>query len=195
MFLKFLLGASLLLGSAQASAQAITYDIDANHTDVIAQWSHFGFSNPTAHFGEAFGTIVFDEKQPQNTQVNVALPLSGMEAYSKKFNEHLQSADFFDVEKHPLATFKSTKVQKTGKNTFKMWGDLSIKEHTKEVVLDVVLNKIGERNDKPAIGFDAQTTLKRSDFGLGMAAPMVSDEVSIRITTEAHGLVAVKTNP
>lgn len=74
-------------------------------------------------------------------------------------------------------------------------GGLTIKEHSKEVVLDVVLNKIGERNGKPAIGFDARTTLKRSDFGLGMAAPMVSDEVFIRITTEAHGLVAVENTP
>lgn len=123
MFFRILLGASLLLGSLQAYAQAVTYDIDASHTDVIAQWNHFGFSNPTAHFGEVFGTIVFDGKHPENTQVNVALPLSGMEAYSKKFNGHLQSSDFFDVEKYPLATFKSTKVTKTGKNTFKMWGD------------------------------------------------------------------------
>ena len=114
------------------------------------------------------------------------LPLAGITSYTAKFNEHLSSADFFDVAQFPQATFKSTSVTANGGNKFTVVGDLTIKNTTKPVTLDVTLNGAGPHPmiKKQAIGFDATTTLKRSDFGLDMAAPAVSDEVSLRITTE-----------
>jgi polyisoprenoid-binding protein YceI len=116
----------------------------------------------------------------------VTLPLSGLNAFTAKFDEHLRSADFFDAIKFPSASFRSTKVEDLGDGKLKVSGDLTIKDITKPVVLDVTLNKIGENMQKQAaIGFDASTTIKRSDFGVGLYAPAVSDEVRIRITTEA----------
>lgn len=164
-----------------------TYTLDPTHTDVLAQWSHFGFSNPTAHFGNVDGTLVYDAADVTKSTVQVTLPLSGLNSFTAKFDEHLKSGDFFDAAKFPSATFKSTKVESAGTNKLTVTGDLTIKDQTKPVVLDVTLNGAGEHPMKkvPAAGFDATTTIKRSDFGVGQYAPNVSDEVKIRITAEA----------
>ena len=186
MFKRLTLAAALVAASTAAFAEPVSYKIDPAHTDVIAQWNHFGFSNPTAHFGQAEGTIVYDADNVAASRVEVTLPLSGLNSYTAKFDEHLRSGDFFEVAKFPAATFKSTRVEAAGEGKLKVSGELTIKDITKPVVLDVTLNKVGENmGGQPTIGFDATTTVKRTDFGLGMYAPAVSDEVSIRITTEA----------
>lgn len=184
-----LLSAAALLAFAVAPAFAapVTYKLDPSHTNVIAQWNHFGFSNPFANFGNVEGTLVYDAANIGNSSVQVTLPLSGLEAFTPKFNEHLRSADFFDAAKFPNATFKSTRVEAAGEGKLKVSGELTITDITRPVVLDVTLNKAGEHPMKkvPAIGFDATATVKRSDFGVGAYAPMVSDEVALKITTEA----------
>ena len=186
MFNKLILAAALATASTAAFADPVRYTIDPSHTDVIAQWSHFGFSNPTAHFGQAEGTIVYDADDVAASSVEVTLPLAGMNSYTAKFDEHLRSSDFFAAAAFPVATFKSTSVEAVGEGKLKVAGVLTIKDNSKPVVLDVTLNKVGENmGGQPTIGFDATTTIKRTDFGVGMYAPAVSDEVRIRITTEA----------
>lgn len=184
---KTLLTASLLAFAGSAFAAPVTYKIDPNHTDVIAQWSHFGFSNPSAHFGKADGTIVYDAENVSASSVQVTLPLSGLNSFVADFDAHLRSGDFFDAEKFPAATFKSTKVESAGKGKLKVTGDLTIKDITKPVVLDVTLNKAAEQPmaKRAAIGFDATATVSRTEFGVGKYVPNVSDEVKLRITTEA----------
>lgn len=166
-----------------------TYKLDPSHTDVLVQWNHLGFSNPTAHFGGAEGTLVFDAADVTKSTVEVKLPLTGLNSFTAKFDEHLKGADFFDAAKFPAATFKSTKVEANGTNKLTVTGDLTIKDVTKPVTLDVTVNGGGEHPmaKVPAAGFDATTTLKRSDFGVGAYAPNISDEVKVRITTEATG--------
>ena len=186
MFKQLILAAALASASSAALAEQVTYTLDPAHTDVIAQWNHFGFSIPTAHFGNVEGTLVYDSADVTKSTLEVKLPLSGLNSFTAKFDEHLRSADFFDVAAFPVATFKSTRVEAAGEGKLKVTGDLTIKDITKPVVLDVTLNKVGENMaGQPAIGFDATTTLKRTDFGVGLYAPAVSDEVAIRITTEA----------
>lgn len=165
--------------AAAPAAEAIkiasgTYKLDPTHTDVLAQWSHFGFSNPSAHFGNVEGTLVYNAEDVTKSTVEVKLPLSGLNSFTAKFAD---------------ATFKSTKVEAAGTNKLTVIGDLTIKGITKPVTLDVTVNGGGEHPmaKVPAAGFDATTTLKRSDFGVGAYAPNVSDEVKIRITTEATG--------
>lgn len=184
---KTLLVAALFAFSGAALAAPVTYKLDPNHTNVIAQWSHFGFSNPSAHFGKADGTLVYDADDIGASSVQVTLPLAGLNSFVSEFDDHLRSADFFEAEKFPSATFKSTKVESAGEGKLSVTGDLSIKGITKPVVLDVTLNKVGEQPmaKRAAIGFDATGTVLRSDFGLGKYAPAVSDEVKLRITTEA----------
>ncbi|MFQ6311397.1 YceI family protein [Lysobacter capsici] len=170
-----------------ASAAALTYKIDPNHTDVVASWSHFGFSNPVAHFGKVDGSITYDPAKPAASKVEVTIPLDGLDSHVADFDEHLKSADFFDAAKYPTITFKSTKVEAAGAKKLKVTGDLTVHGVTKPAVLDVTVNKIGEQPmaKRAAAGFDATTTLKRSDFGIAKYVPNVSDEIKIRITTEA----------
>jgi len=164
-----------------------TYALDPRHTDVIAQWSHFGFSNPSMHFGQIEGKIVFDADNIAGSSVEATIPLAGLESFVPDFNTHLRSADFFEAEKFPNVTFKSTAVEAGGINQLKVTGDLTIKGITQQVVLDVIINGFGEHpmSKRPTAGFDAMATIKRSDFGLGAYAPAVSDEIRLRITTEA----------
>ena len=182
-----LASASVAAGISAAAAAPVTYQMDPNHTNVTASWSHFGFSNPVAHFGQVDGAIVYDADNVGQSSVSVTIPLAGLNAYVEKFNQHLRSADFFDADKFPTITFKSTRVEAAGGNKLRVFGDLTVRGVTKPVVLDTTLNKIGEQpmEKRAAAGFDATTTIKRSDFGVGKYAPNVSDEVIIRITTEA----------
>ena len=182
-----LASASVAAGISVAAAAPVTYKMDPNHTDVIASWSHFGFSHPIAHFGQVDGVIVYDADNVGQSSVSVTIPLAGLEAHVEAFNEHLRSADFFDAGQFPTITFKSSKVEAAGDNKLRVFGDLTVHGVTWPVVLDTTINKIGEQPmaKRAAAGFDATTTIKRSDFGVGKYAPNVSDEVTIRITTEA----------
>lgn len=177
--------------AAAPAAEAIkavsgTYALDPTHTDVLVQWSHFGFSKPSAHFGISEGKLVYDADDVSKSSVEVTLPLSALDSFVPKLDEHLKGADFFDAAKFPNATFKSTQVESTGPNKLRVTGDLTVKDQTKPVVLDVTLNGAGEHPmlKKQAIGFSATGTIKRTDFGVGNYAPNVSDDVQLSITTE-----------
>ena len=180
--------AALLGASLTAQAAPVTYKLDPSHTMVLFSWNHFGFSNPTANLGIGEGTLVYDEAKPANSSVEVSLPLANLDTHVRALDEHLKKPDFFDAAKYPVVTFKSTHVEPLGGNKFKVTGDLTVHGVTKPVVLDATLNKAGMQPmlKVPAIGFDATATIKRSDFGVGAYVPNVSDEVQIRITTEAE---------
>ena len=184
--LKYLALAGLLGAAVSAQAAPVTYKLDPGHTMVVASWSHFGFSNPVATFGEVEGTLVYDAANVPASRVEVTLPVSGLDAVSDKLTAHLQGKDFFDMANHPDATFKSSKVESAGGNKLKVTGDLTIRGTTRPVVLDVTLNKSADVDGRGKLGFDATTTIKRSEFGMAMALPNVSDDVQLRITTEAN---------
>lgn len=187
MFKRLALAAALAAASTLAVAAPVTYRIDPTHTDVIASWSHLGFSNPIAHFGQVDGSITYDPQNVAASKVEVTIPLAGMNSHVPAFDEHLRKKELFDVENFPTITFRSTKVEAAGEGRLRVTGELTVKGVTRPSVLDVTLNKIGEHpmNKRATIGFDATTTLKRSEFGIAYAVPAVSDEVRIRITTEA----------
>lgn len=186
MFKPLTLAAALLL-AGNAFAAPLSYKIDPNHTDVIAGWTHFGFSHPTARFGLVDGVIVYDAASVGESSVKVTIPLSGINSGVPDLDEHLRSSDFFEAEKYPTITFNSTKTEAAGDNKLRVTGDLTVHGVTRPVVLDVTLNKAGDHpmSKRAAIGFDAVTTIKRSDFNIAKFVPNVSDEISIRITTEA----------
>lgn len=183
LFVAAMAAFALLAGNAHA--EAVTYKLDPNHTVVLAQWDHGGYSHPVANFGQVDGTLVYDADDIAASSVQVMLPLAGLNSFVPKFDEHLRSDDFFDAAKYPNATFTSTKVEAAGEGRLKVTGDLTIKDNTRPVVLDVTLNKTGERNGRAAIGFDATATVKRSDFGVDLFVPNIGDEVKLTITTEA----------
>lgn len=185
---RCILIAGLLGAAATVQASPVTYKMDPGHTMVLFSWNHFGYSNPTADLGLGEGTLVFDQQDPAKSSVEVTLPLSGLDTHVPALDEHLKKADFFDAAKYPVVTFKSTRVVPVDATHFKVTGNLTVHGVTKPVTLDATLNKIGPHPmmKVQAIGFDATATLKRSDFGMGAYVPMVSDEIKVRITTEAE---------
>jgi polyisoprenoid-binding protein YceI len=185
--LRYLLLAGLVSAAVTAQAAPVTYKLDPGHTMVLFSWNHFGFSNPTANLGLGEGTLVFDEKDAAKSSVDVTLPLANLDTHVSALDEHLKKPDFIDADKYPTVTFKSTKVQAAGGNKYKVTGDLTVHGVTKPVTLDATLNKSGDHpmTKTPTVGFDATATLKRSDFGMGAYVPNVSDEIKVRITTEA----------
>ena len=173
---------------AAAPLHAATYTFEPQHTQGVLTWNHLGFANPTAQFNSVEGTLEFDPANPAHSSVIVKIPLLSMSTGVPDLNDDFRSTDFFDVAKFPVATFKSTRV-KIGKapDALKVIGELTVHGVVKPVLLDVTINKVGvnPRNNVPTVGFEAQATLNRSDFGLGLYVPQVSDEIRIHITAEA----------
>ena len=185
--LRYVLLAALLGTALSAQAAPVTYKLDPGHTMVLFSWSHFGFSHPTANIGLGEGTLVFDDQNPAKSTVDVTLPLSDLDTHVPALDKHLKEPDFFDADKYPTITFKSTSVQPLGNKKYKVTGDLTVHGVTKPVVLNATLNNVGTHpmTGQQAIGFNATGMLKRSDFGLGAYVPKVSDEIQLNITTEA----------
>ena len=187
MFARRLLIACLLAASASAFAAPQTFNIDPNHTQVSFTYNHFGFSNPTGRLEDIKGTVIVDQADWAKSSVSVTMPLNGLHTGVPKLDEHLKTPDFFDAAKFPDVTFKSTKVTKTGAGTLDIAGDLTAHGVTRPVTLHARINKIGENKmiGSQTAGFDADATLKRSEFGLKMYVPAVSDEVHVHITVSA----------
>lgn len=194
---RSIIASALAVASVSAVGAGVTYKLDPGHTNVIASWSHFGYSHPSANFGEVSGTLVYDAADPEKSSVEVSLPLSGLNTFVPALDGHLKKAEFFDVGKYPAATFQSTSVRAVGIGMFEVIGTLTIKDVSRPVTLHVKLNNAGVHpmTKQEAIGFDATATIKRSDFGMGMYAPAVSDEISLRITTEAAVPANTPTSP
>jgi polyisoprenoid-binding protein YceI len=173
---------------AAAPIHAAIYTFEPQHTQGVISWNHLGFANPTAQFNNVTGTLDFDQTEPSRASVMVTIPLTLMSTGVADLNDDFKSADFFDFAKFPTATFKSTRVEKgAAPDTLNVYGDLNLHGTVRPVALDVTLNKIGTnpRNNVPTVGFEAVATLKRSDFGLGLYIPQVSDEIRVHITAEA----------
>lgn len=172
------------VGIAQA---ADNYTLDPMHTYVEWHISHFGFSDPSGKWMIKSGTATLDKAKPQNSKVNVTIEMDTLVTGLPELDKHLESPLFFDVAKYPTATFVSNKVVLTGKETANVTGMLTFHGVTKPVMLKVKLNKAGVNpvTNKETVGFNATTTLKRSDFGMTAYLPGLGDDVKIDISAEA----------
>jgi polyisoprenoid-binding protein YceI len=176
------------LALATMPLYATTYTLEPDYTQGVFRWNHLGFSNPAAQFSQGAGTLEFDQADPSKSSVKVTIPLSSLNTGVPALDEHFRSADFFETAKFPTAAFVSTKVEKSvAADQLKVTGDLSLHGMTRPVTLDVTVIKIGTnpRTSLPTIGFEATARLKRSDFGLGKFVPQVSDEIQMKITSQA----------
>ena len=168
-----------------AAAKAVvagTYKADPHHTQVVWSVDHLGFSRLYGMVGQITGQLTLDPAKPQTATLAVDIPLSGLSVTSSRFATHLASPDLFDTAKFPTARFVSRTVTVNGQSAT-ITGDLTLHGVTKPVVLDARFYGAGVNAMSKAqtVGFSATAKLKRSDFGLGYAAPAVSDEVSLEI--------------
>ena len=171
-------------------ASTAQYDIDSTHSGIVFSWNHFGFSNPAARFDKIEGRLMIDKDDLTKSSISVVLPAESIDSGIKALDEQLEGPDLFDARTYPTIEFKSTKVERTGENGLKVNGELTIRGITKPVSLDARINKFGVFEIPGVIkaetaGFDATTTIKRSEFGLSRSLPAVGDAILVRITVDA----------
>lgn len=173
-----------LAGSAIAAP--VTYGVDSTHTFPRFSYSHFGYSTQLSSFKNTSGKVVFDA-EAKTGSVDITIDMKSVNTGFDDFNGHIQGEDFLDTAKFPTATFKSTKVVFEGDKPKSIDGVLTIKGVSKPVTLTVTSFQAMPHPmmKKPALGANAFTTIKRSEFGAGKYAPYVGDEVRIDIAIEA----------
>ena len=173
-----------LAGSAIAAP--VTYNVDGSHTFPRFSYSHFGYSTQLSSFKNTSGKVVFDA-EAKTGSVDITIDMKSVNTGFDDFNGHLQGEDFLDTAKFPTATFKSTKVVFEGDKPKAIEGNLTIKGVTKPVTLTVTSfqSMPHPMMKKPAIGANAFTTVKRSEFNAGKYVPYVGDEVRIDVAIEA----------
>ncbi len=167
----------------QSRVTAGTYAVDAAHTQVAWEVNHMGFSMLNGLFGATSGSLTINPAKPAETKVDITFNVAeSMSVTSTGFATHLKSKDFFDVATYPTARFVSTGVQPMGDH-WMLNGNLTIKDQTKPVALTVRFVGAGQNpmNKRANVGFIATGSIQRSAFGLGMAAPVVSDKVDLKI--------------
>jgi polyisoprenoid-binding protein YceI len=173
-----------------ATPTRTAWAIDATHTNVEFSVRHLMIATVKGRFADVHGTILIDESDPTQSEIDVTIGAASIDTRMPQRDEHLRSADFFDVETFPSLTFKSRKVVPNG-DGLKVTGDLTIRGVTKQVVLDVTSH--GQQADPwggQRAGFEAVGKIKRSDFGLTWnqaletGGVVVGDDVKISIDAE-----------
>ncbi|WP_075594766.1 YceI family protein [Novacetimonas hansenii] len=175
--------ASAQVVTSAAQAQSGTYDVEPGHTQVSFSVLHFGFTNYLGIFSNVSGTLILDPKNPTTSKLSVTIPVDSVQTTSSKLNDELKGTQWFDAAKFPNATFESTSIHVTGRNDALVAGNLTLHGVTKPETLKVhfIGAGINALDKKYTTGFEATGTLKRSDFGVKMYVPYVSDEVQLRI--------------
>ena len=174
-----------------AIATKTTYSIDKAHSEVTFQVRHL-LTRVRGRFSDFNGTIEFDEENPERSLVDVAVQAASIDTNERDRDAHLRSADFFDVEKIPVLTFRSTDIQHKAGDRFAVTGDLTIHGVTRSVSFDVLfLGKAKDPWGNERIAFEAGTTVNRKDFGLTWNAALetggflVGDDVKISLSVQA----------
>jgi polyisoprenoid-binding protein YceI len=169
-----------------ASANVETYKIDQGHSSVKFSIRHF-VAKTTGNFGEFEGTLSINRDDLTQSRIEATIKIPSVDTDSVKRDAHLQKDDYFDAEKHPVMLFKSTKWAATKKeNHFTVIGDLTIRDITKSVTLDVELLGFGEGMRGAYLsGWEATTTLDRTEWGITGGQPAVGNEVDVTINIEA----------
>ena len=176
---------------AAASAQAITWQLDPAHSNAQFTVRHLGISNVQGEFTRITGTAVIDDSDISKSSVNATIDVTSVDTRVADRDSDLKSDHFFDVAKYPTMTFQSTKIVKTGDDTAKMTGNLTIHGVTKEVTFDVTgptkpIKVMGTRR-----GASATTKINRQDFGLKYDTnmlpggdEMIGDTITITLDVE-----------
>lgn len=169
----------------------MSWKIDTAHTQAAFTVRHMMISNVRGEFDKVAGTVDFNEENPTETQVDVQIDVNSINTRELQRDQHLKSPDFFNAELYPSITFKSKRVESTGEDSARLVGDLTIKDVTREVVLDVeyagtVQNPWGATS----AGFTAKTKINRKDWGLNWNVALeaggwlVGEDVKIEIELE-----------
>lgn len=184
---KFAVGANI----SQDEAPSGVYNFDKAHTSIGFNVKHMGLVNVPGYFRDFTGTVNYDPKDVSKSSVEFTAKMTSIDTGVGKRDEHLRSADFFEVEKYPDMTFKSTKVEKRGKD-LTVTGDLTMKGITKQISFPAqITGFIKDQRGGTRAGVTAEATINRRDFGVNYGgnlpngAQMISDQVQVILNIEA----------
>lgn len=169
-----------------------TYTIDPAHSSIGFTVRHAMVTNVRGSFGEHEGTLVLNGTDPHHSTASIDVKIASIDTGIADRDGHLRSGDFFDTEKFPLMTFRSTSAEQLGGDTYRITGDLTIKDVTRPLSIDLEFN--GSATDvygNERVGFEGDATILRSDWGLTWNAAletggvMVSDKVKLTFDISA----------
>lgn len=166
-----------------ALAATGSYHVDTGHTQVLFTVNHMGFSQYSGQFTQPTGTLRLDRRNPAASQVTITFPIDKVSTTVPALDAHLKRADFFEAEKFPTGSFTSTRIVVRG-TAATITGNLTLKGVTRPVTLAATFVGAGPGPmgaHKTNVGFHATTTIKRSDWGISYAIPLVSDRVDLTI--------------
>lgn len=161
--------------------------LDNQHSYVLWEIEHMGFSKQVGKW-YVDGSVLLDKEHPDQSKVEATVDIAHVITGIPELDKHLKGKSFFNVEAFPKATFTSTKVDVINDKSAKVTGTLTLHGVSKPVTLMVTLNKADKNpmTNKMGVGFTANTTIKRSDFGMNEYLPNLGDEVTIQIGAEAY---------
>jgi polyisoprenoid-binding protein YceI len=184
---RILLAGILLTGTSYAS----TWKEDAAHSQVMFSVTHLVISEITGNFKDFDVTLTQGDTDFAGSTVEATIRTASVNTENEMRDRHLRSDDFFNAEKYPLITFKSTSFEKTGKDTYAIKGNLTIRDVTKPVVLEgKYLGKVTDARGNVKVGFKASTSINRLDYGvkwdktIEAGGLVVSDKVDLTLHME-----------
>jgi polyisoprenoid-binding protein YceI len=168
-----------------------TYRIDKAHSEAIFQVRHL-VTKVRGRFTDFEGTIEYNEANPEQSSVNFTIQATSIDTAEPDRDKHLRTPDFFHVEQYPTITFHSKRISRRGGDTFDVTGDLTMHGVTKEIVLPVAhMGKAKDPWGGERVGFEAETSLNRKDYGLNWNAMLeaggflVGDDVKVSLEIQA----------
>ncbi len=177
--------------ATQTDNATSTWNIDATHAELGFAVRHLMISTVRGRFGAVSGTVTLDENHPESAKIDATIDVVSIDTRQEMRDNHLRSADFFDVENHPTIHFVSTKVEGDITNEFRVIGDLTIRGATHSVTLDVTNEgRVKDPWGNDRVGAHATGKIKRGDFGLTYnqtleaGGVMVGDEVKLSLDVE-----------
>ena len=182
---------SAIVERVPAAGTITTWKLDPTHTTVEFSAKHLMISTVKGRITDIEGTIHLDERNPRNSSVKATLKAASLDTRTDQRDQHLRSADFLDVEKFPEIKFQSSRIE-GDKDSFKLTGDLTIREVRKPITLDVEFE--GSTKDPwggERVGFSAKGKFDRRDFGLTWnqaletGGVVVVNEIKVRVEVEA----------
>jgi len=184
--LKCVTAVTLLALAPAAVLAADTYTIDPTHTFPRYEYNHMGFSTHHGQFDKTSGKITLD-RAAKTGSIDITVDTSSINVGNPKFEDELRGDKFFDSSKYPAMTFKATSIKFNGDTPASADGELTLHGVTKPLTLTINNLKCAPHPMRKVedCGAEVTGTLKRSDFGIGRFAPMVSDEVKLTIQVEA----------
>lgn len=163
-----------------------TYEIDPSHSSILFGIKHFGASHVYGRLNNPVGTLSFDEKNPEKSSVVIEVKAADIDTANQKRDDHLKGAEFFNIEKFPAISFKSSSVEKQGQQEYQIKGDLTFLGKTRTITVQA--QHIGFGKDPWGgyrTGFESKFTIKRSDFGMDFMQGPLGDDVQIITSIEA----------